>query len=326
MPPPPQLQLLNEKLNYLTRSHGVRDLNKHLAIARLFTKLEGDYPINYIHPRSWNEKVGYYIMNYYSCSSIGLTLRHKWLAKQFTKKYIGEQYVVPTYGIWDRVEDVEWDKLPKSFVIKSCLGGDGKQVIVVHDKDSANKQKILAAMQGYINTHCKDFSRKKVIAEELLIHSDGLMPFQYQFYCARGKPMICRINHQSQTETFSQTSDLTFYDVHNWQKLPIQYRDSPRSTLLPNNANIERPKNLNEQLHIASEISSHVPVSRVDLYSVHERIYVGEITIRPGNGYSPFVPSEWDFRLGEGVEVIPIPELDQMILRDKEKFPLDEIN
>jgi|GEM_PF-1381339 len=327
IPPSPHVQILEEKLDYLARTHGVRNLNEHLAIAHSFMKRKGDYPINYAVPRSWTEKVGYYKLNYYARSSLGIMLWHKWLAKKWTKHHIGEQYVIPTFGVWDKVEDIDWNTLPKSFVLKSCGGSFGEQVIVVRDKEMANKKKILTAMRGYVAQECHGFSRKKIIAETLLMTPDGSLPFQYEFYCGRGKPMMCRINCHSQTETRSQSSKLICYDIHTWQKLPIQFKkDSYPDGLVPNNADIEKPKNLDELLRIAAKISSHLPISRIDLYSMNEKIYVGEITLRPGVGYSPIVPVEWDFRLGEGVEIIPIQELDRMILRDKEMFSLDEIN
>jgi len=319
---------LNEKIDYLARVSGIPNLGAQVSLAKEFKQRLGDYPINYAFPKSWNEKVGYYRTNYYLHSPLSMTLWHKWMLKKWIEKHIGKQYVVPTFGVWDKVEDIDWDKLPKSFVLKTCRGSLGREVIVVHDKTTANKQKILATVQESIDRWYVNVpkERKRIIAEMLLTNSDGSMPVQYEFYCGRGKPLVCRINTHSQTETRSSTSNLIFYDFQNWTKLPIRFRLSA-TELVPNDGDVEKPKNLDELLRLATEISSYVPIVRVDLYSIdNERIYVGEITAGPGHGRAPIVPAEWDFRLGESIDVIPLHELDQMILRDKEKFSLDEIN
>jgi hypothetical protein len=297
----------------------------------MFAKLGGDYFINYIFPKSWNEKVGYYISNYYFRSPFYTVCNHKWLAKKLTEKWVGEQYVVPTFGVWDKVTDIDWDKLPKSFVLKSCFGFQGKHVIVVHNKNTANKEKILTAMKGYINESgyieriSKGFSRKRIIAETLLVNTDGSMPVQYEFFCGRGNPLVCRVNSHRQTNLSNTVSNLIFYDIHNWQKLPIQYVYNNSAGLIPNEGEVEKPKNLDDMIRIATQISSHIPVSRIDLYSIGEKVYVGEITLGCGGGFCPIVPFEWDFRLGENVELIPAHELDEMIKRDIIDFPLDEI-
>lgn len=324
--PPPSVEL---KLNYLCRTLGACNIDFDLIDLREFQQRGGDYFPNYIFPKSWNEKVGYYKSNYYTRSPISTAVDHKWLAKKITEKWVGEQYVVPTFGIWDKATDINWDKLPKSFVLKSCIGFQGKHVIVVNDKDSINKKEITAAMQGYIDNHCSGFTRKKIIAEMLLLNRDGTMPFQYEFYCGRGNPLVCRINMATQTKFNTQTTKLLFYDIHNWQKLPIQYyldAFGGSGGLVPNDGDVECPLNLDKLLSVASQISSHLPISRIDLYLIDKQVFVGEITIYPGGGFSPIVPSEWDFRLGQDAgNVITARELDKMIDHDKREFSLNEI-
>ncbi|MDR0307796.1 MAG: hypothetical protein LBI42_13300 [Chitinispirillales bacterium] len=311
--PPPQI-------SYLAQCFGVKDIDLNFKRSREFYKNGGDYLLNFIFPKSWQEKIGYYVHNYYNYSPKLIAIRHKWLAKKWTERWIGEQYVVPTYGVWDTTADIEWDKLPKSFVLKACMGYRGEQVIVVYDKYAVNKTNILRTMQKHIDKS-PTFTKKKIIAEMLLLDSNGLICPQYQFYCGQGKPLCCRVDFRLHTDVNAKFANMVFYDIPNWQKLLIQYGKKPSHREVP------CPKNLDEMIKVASELSSHFPISRIDLYNVNEHIYVGEITLAPGSAvHSPITPSEYDFRLGEGVgNVIPVHELDKIILKDKGEFSLDEI-
>ncbi len=317
-------EALEKKLFFVTSSLGMHNIDTMYSKVKRFESYGGDYKPNYFFPKSLNEKIGYYMYNYINRSPCGMAVGHKYLVKQWIKKWVGEKYVVPLFGVWDRPNDIDWDVLPKSFVLKICRGFQGKQVFIVKDKDEIDKEEMMYSLQKEIDKLSAGYKKKIIIAEKLLLNPDDSLPYQYEFYCGRGNPLVCRVSCYSPD---NQNAQILFYDIHDWQKLPVQYYLPQIKTFAPNDMEVENPKNLDEMLRVSAELSSHFPVTRIDLYSVGNRVYVGEITKRPGGGNYPIIPSEWDFRFGEGVELLSLHEIEKLIQADILEYShcLDEI-
>lgn len=89
---------------------------------------------------------------------------------------------------------------------------------------------------------------------------------------------------------------VTFFDKE-WNVLPFE-RKYPKSK-----KSIPRPQNLGEMIEIAETLSQDIPFVRVDLYDVDGQILFGEYTFYPGSGWEYFKPIEWDYKLGELIDI-----------------------
>lgn len=273
----------------------------------------GEYFPDYEHPRTLNEKVIYVLNNYFEKSPITSVIGNKYYAKKFVADLVGEKHVVKLLGVWDNPQDIEWEKLPNKFVLKSVRGHFGRQVILVNDKSKLNIPETIKKLEGFCNLpFMKKYKSKRIIAEEYIEAENGLS-VDYKFFCSYGKPLFanCLATKQS-NERDVDTKTSAFYSIPKWKRLPII------SGLHAQN-NIQKPKHLKEMLKIASKLSKDFPLIRVDLYEVNNRIWVGELTEDACGGKYVMSPVTWDFLLGEKISIPSRTELNKLIEKDKIK-------
>ena len=104
-----------------------------------FLRKGGEYLPDYEHPRTLNDKVAYYIDNYFTKSPITKVIGTKYFAKKYVEDIVGKEHVVRLLGVFDSPEDINWDSLPNKFVLKTVRGHFGRQVIPVTDDIQKNK-------------------------------------------------------------------------------------------------------------------------------------------------------------------------------------------
>lgn len=224
-------------------------------------------------------------------------------AKEYVAKIIGEQYIVPTYGVWDSVDEVDFASLPEQFVLKTNTGGGNLNVVICKSKANLNMdvvRKKLAIKGGRYTTRSSgrewpyEGIRKCVFAEAYLQNKDDAELTDYKFYCFNGEPMYCQvIGNRSTGET------IDFYD-----------RDWVRQEFIGLNPDTvhaakpaAKPENLLEMQDIARKLSVGRPFLRVDLYNVNGKVYFSELTFYPASGYGFFNPLEWDRKLGDLIKL-----------------------
>lgn len=204
---------------------------------------------------------------------------------------IGKEYIVPTLGVWDSPDSIDWDSLPDSFVLK--CSHDSGSIIICRDKATFDREAAVHTLRSAMKS---DFYRHRdrewaykglrprVMAEVML--EDDIR--DYKFFCFNGEPRFFKID-------FGRFS---FHRANYY---------SPEGTLLrfgetaypPDfSADIELPDNLGEMLEIARRLSEGIPFVRVDLYNVGGRIYFGEMTFYPASGLGSFLSDEQDLEIG----------------------------
>lgn len=217
----------------------------------------------------------------------------KYEVRNFINKTIGEKYAVPLLGVWDKFEDINFNKLPKQFVLKTTHGSS--YVFVCKDKSSLDKKRLGKTVAKWMEENFYKKTREiqyksckpRIICEKYLEDESGGLT-DYQFFCFNGKPYLIEVISDRFLEMKGDYFDL------NWKILPIHYRGEPHSK-----KTLKKPKNFTEMLAVSEKLSKLFPFVRVDLYSIKNKIYFGELTFTPDNGLLVFYPSQVNYQLGK---------------------------
>lgn len=251
------------------------------------------------NPKRYSEKLQWLKINYRN--SLMSVCADKWDVREYVKSKGFESILNENFGCFDSVDEIDFNKLPKQFVLKDTLGGGGVSVILVEDKDSLDIDSVKQIMRGWVNspTNKKNLGREwlyegrkhRIIAEKLLQgNSDGDLP-DYKFFCFDGK-VFCSYMMQNYTKHHSE-GELGFFDRD------FNLLDVHRSDFKPICKQPPKPKNYVEMVRIAEILSEGFPHVRVDFYNIDGKIVFGEMTFFNASGYVQFVPDEFDFILGE---------------------------
>ena len=250
------------------------------------------YELNLNNPKTFNEKIQWLKLHDRKIQYVDLV--DKYELKKYIEQEIGTEYVIPTIGVWDKVENIEWDKLPNRFVLK-CTHDSGS-VIICTDKNNFDfgkaSEKLKRALKRNYFWYGREWPYKNVrpsiIAEQLMEDKENKEIIDYKFLCFNGK-FECMFTC---TERFCQNElKVTFFD-RNWNRLPFE-RHYPSSRAI-----IKKPINYDKMIEISEKLAGNIPLVRVDLYEINKKIYVGELTLYPGGGFEEFSDYEYDLKLG----------------------------
>ena len=255
--------------------------------------------LNLKNPQTYNEKLQY-LKLYNKCDDY-TKMVDKYAVKEYVSTKIGHEYVIPTIGCWNTADEIEWDKLPDRFVLKTTHGGGNCGVIICKNKKNANINEIIKKLNKSLKQDLYKISLeypyknvvKRIIAEPYMEDKITHELRDYKFFCFNGivKAMFIGSERQKRKEPF-----FDFFDP-DFNLLPIR-QGHPNSIKHP-----EKPLCFEEMKLIASKLSENIPHVRVDLYEVNGKVYFGELTFFHFGGFVPFEPHEWDYKFGEWLKL-----------------------
>lgn len=247
---------------------------------KVMFRLKMGYWMDFDNPQTFNEKLQW--LKLYNRRPEYTQMVDKYAVKKYVADIIGEEYIIPTLGIWDSVDDVDFDKLPNQFVLKTTHGGGGGGVVICKDKAQFDieqcKIKLQQSLDSCIYRNLREWPYKdvprRIIAEEYIENQNGQLN-DYKFYCFNGDVkcvMICLDRDMGDTKFYFFSSE--------WKLLRLNQRgvDAPENFTLP------RPKNVEKMFEVAKRLCGSVPFLRVDLYNVDGQIFFGELTFYPASG------------------------------------------
>lgn len=255
------------------------------------------YSLNLDNPKTFNEKIQWLKLESRKHPEY-TKMVDKVSAKDYVSSIIGKEYIIKTLGVWNSVDEIEWEKLPNQFCIKSSNDSGG--VVVCKDKATLNiesaKKKLSHLGSRDYTKYNKEFPYRnvpqRIIAEEYKEDESGFELKDYKIFCFNGEPKMIFVGSDRQLGK----TKFDFYDL-DWNHLPIQQE-------YPNNPNgIPKPKNLRAMLDVAKKLSAGFAHLRVDLYNCNGKIYFGELTFFHNSGLFPWNPTEWDYKLGEWLKL-----------------------
>ena len=255
--------------------------------------------LNLKNPQTFNEKLQW--LKLYGRRPIDTILSDKYAVKEYIAKTIGEKYVIPLLGVWDRFEDIDFDKLPEQFVLKCTHDSGG--ILVCKNRNDVDFDKVKETFNRSLKTDYYVFSREKaykniprrIIAEEYREDSKTGELRDYKFFCFDGEPKALFIASDRQVE--GEETKFDFFDME-FNHLPFT-NGHPNAKILP-----EKPLCFKEMKELAAKLSKGIPHVRVDFYEVDGKVYFGEMTYSHWGGMTPFNPEEWDYTFGSWI-VLP---------------------
>lgn len=263
---------------------------------RLMFFLRMGYKLNLQKPVTFSEKLQW--LKIHNRQDFLTNLVDKVCVKEYVNKRIGNKYIIPTIGVYDSVEKIPWNELPKQFILKCSHDSGG--IVICKDKDSFDINNAKKKLKKGINQSYYKYNRewpyknvpKKILAEELISSPDGDLR-DYKFFCFNGEPKFLKVDFGRFTDHHAN-----YYDL-NWNLLPFG-----EAALPPIPDHIEKcPENFDEMIEIARNLSKGHKFIRVDLYNVEGKIYFGELTFYPASGMGQFTSKEWDYKLGSWLEL-----------------------
>ena len=283
-----------------------------------------DKELNIQNPQTYNEKLQW--LKLYNRKPEYTQMVDKYEAKKYVADIIGEQYIIPTLGVWDRFEDIDFDTLPNQFVLKCTHDSGG--LVICRDKQTfdivAARKKINKSLKRNYYWETREWPYKnvkpRIIAEEYINVSDdsisletatvststlqakyGLLDYKFMCFDGEVKALFLDIGVIGNNTGHAENYFRNIYDKE-WKKMPFkETRDFyPKP--------INKPEYYDEMVILAERLSKGIPHLRVDLYHVNNRIYVGEFTFFHGSGLSNyFEPKEWDYIFGSWIK-LPLNE------------------
>lgn len=272
------------------------NLSDEEFIKRKF-RAELGYELNLQNPRTFNEKLQW--LKLHDHNPIYPLMVDKYEVKRIVSERIGEKYIIPTYGVWNRFSEIDFDSLPNKFVLKCTHDSGG--IVICKDKSSFNyknaKRKIEKCLKRNFFLYGREWPYKnikpRIIAEKYLESDDDNLP-DYKFFCFNGIPKVMFIATDRQKN--GEEVKFDFFDM-NFNHLPIE-NGHPLASFPP-----DKPKNFDLMKELARLLSISIPQIRVDFYEMNGDVYFGELTFFQHSGFCPIKPLEWDIKMGDWIEI-----------------------
>lgn len=280
-------------------SHGFyKNWSDERILKRLY-KLKLHKELDLENPKTYNEKLQW--LKIHDRNPEYSRMVDKIEAKNFIAEKVGYEYIIPTIDVWEKFDDIDFDKLPNQFVLK--CNHDSGGLFIVRDKVNFNKaaarRKINRCLKRNFYLPGREWPYKnvkpRILAEKYMTDDNDKTgdpaTTDYKFFCFNGEPKIMYISKDKSNDPRTDFFDMDF------NHLPIKIKD-PNADVPP-----QKPKQFELMRELAGKLSSGIPHLRVDFYIFNDRVYVGELTFYHNSGFSLLTPPEWNKQCGDWIDI-----------------------
>jgi len=253
---------------------------------------------NLKNPKTYNEKLQW--LKLHDRRPEYISMVDKYEAKEFISSLIGDEYIIPSYGVWDSFDDIDFDMLPDQFVLKTTHDCGG--VVICKDKKSFNREDAKRFLKAHMSFNYYYEGREwpyknvkpRILAEMFMenLSSGDLKDYKVFAFDGRAKALFVASDRQNANEE----TKFDFFDME-FNHLNIRNGHPNSKTLC------DKPKSLEKMKEIAEKISKGYPHIRVDFYEVNGQLFVGELTLFHFSGFVPFEPDSWDHEFGSWIKL-----------------------
>ena len=283
---------------YLNRKHKWDNMPDEEFLRRMWRARMGT-ELNLDNPRTFNEKLQW--LKLYDRRPEYTTMVDKVAAKDYVAGIIGAEHIIPTLGVWDDPEDIDFDALPERFVLK-CNHNSGLGMCICKDKSALNIEKTKSALRKGLAEdyylHGREWPYKdvprKILAEKYMEDSETGELRDYKFFSFDGEvnAMFVATDRQKPGEDVK----FDFFD-REYNHLPFK-QGHENALITPG-----KPERFREMIEFAEAISSGIPHVRCDFYEANGDVYFGEMTLYHFSGFVPFEPEAWDRKFGDWIRI-----------------------
>lgn len=268
-----------------------------LWLSYLFKRRTG-YKMDWKNPTTFNQKLQW--LKVYDRNPIYATMVDKCEAKKYVADIIGEEYIIPTLGVWNSFDDIDFDTLPDKFVLKCTHDSGG--LIIVKDKAKLDVEKARRMFQVALKRNPYSITREwpyknvkpRIIAEQYMEDDTTHDLRDYKFFAFDGVAKALFI--ATERDSKAEETKFDFFDME-FNHLPFT-NGHPNAKIQP-----AKPQTFDEMKALAAKLSKKIPQLRVDFYEVNGKVYFGELTFFHWGGMKPFEPEEWDYTLGSWIKL-----------------------
>lgn len=283
----PQLLLMNTKLSHLVSDK---------TIITWFYEYHTGKKLDLSDPKTFNEKIQW--LKLYDHNPIYTVLVDKLTVREHVERILGMEYLIPHIGVYESPEEIDFSKLPDTFVLKCTHDSGG--VVICSDRANFDERAAIIKLKRAMKTNpfwrTREWPYKdlipKIICEKYIVDESGYELKDYKFFCFDGEPKLIQVD-------FGRFSNhrRNIYDT-DWNLIPlsIKFPDDPT-------VEIPRPSTLDHMMYVAKKLSKGFVHVRVDLYSVHDKVYFGELTFHHGSGIEEFNPDSYNALLGSWIHL-----------------------
>ena len=264
-----------------------------------YIRITGKY-LNLDNPQTYNEKMQW--LKIYNALPIKTRLADKYLVRDWVKEKIGEQYLIPLLGVYDKFEDIDFTKIPNQFVIK-CNHGSGWNIIVT-DKSKLDLNEAKTKLDKWLNSnfaflygyelHYRDIKPKLVIEKYI---DPQVSNHEIQVWCFNGKIQFVSVESIKDTDNSERG---IFYPDGTRTKFEISPQHYKKLESIPS------IKAFNKALELAEKMLIDVPYVRIDFIDYKDDVRFREMTFTSGSGLSVIKPDKYNMELGN---LIKLPKL-----------------
>ncbi|MCM1091684.1 MAG: glycosyl transferase, partial [Muribaculum sp.] len=254
------------------------------------------YKLDLEHPRTYNEKLQW--LKLHDRNPLYPQMVDKYRAKEYVASLIGEEYIIPTLGVYNSFEEIDFEALPQQFVLK-CTHDSGS-IYICRDKSQLDKERAEHILKRGLQRDPVRYARewpygqvpRRILAEQYMEDESHQELKDYKIFTFSGKAALIQVDYGR-----------FCYHKRNLYSLDWQYLDA--SFMYPTDPEhvIPRPEKLELMIELAERLAQDLPHVRVDFYSIESRIYFGEMTLYHGAGFERLTPAEWELKLGDLLEL-----------------------
>jgi len=228
----------------------------------------------YRFPSDLNEKL-HWLSRYWKNPLI-VKCSDKYRVREYVTECGLEEILIPLIGVYDNVNEIDFDSLPSKFVLK-CNHGSGYNIICddkeKFDKQTATKQLNAWILEDYVNVNLESHYSKidrKIICEKYLDFSEAKSLIDYKVFCINGVPLFFELC--AERDTYNRTIEVSTYSLE-WEKISLLINESKTKFC--------KPQLINDMIKYAEILSKPFPFVRVDFYYTYNKIFFGELTFTP---------------------------------------------
>lgn len=247
--------------------------------------------LNIDNPKTFNEKIQW--LKLYDTTPIKAYLSDKYLVRKWVKDKIGEQYLIPLLGIYNKFEEINFKNLPNSFVIKCNHGSE--YTIIIKDKTKLNVSDVECKLYKWMNENYayknglelqyRDIEHKIIILKNFYDSKGSLK--DYEFLCFHGNPKFIWLKcDKNKYNLYELKSEQLPYIINDCYSIYHSYK---------------KIKLFEQMIDLSLKLSEGFIYARISFHIFHKKIYFYDISFGSSRELNIIKSKNLDRKLGSHI-------------------------